>query len=241
MAGFPTKNETDYFFLGGNPHRSPRALLMPTVAMPIHAYPDRPHAVEGAHANSGIETGSRGKNVKKRISIAADPGFPESDIDRAQILNQVLALRVRYLASEGQNLFFVQIVSHAVAMDSWRFVIAPHPGRSPACRQPLERDIGGLRNCDQIGGTGRRSVRTFPLNRRARTDADLPRQLRAAQSEHFPRMPNAPPQGWRRMPASSDSAFHAKELLTPVRMTFILALLAVMSDTTTAFRDRRIY
>lgn len=92
--------------------------------MPICADPDRPHAVEGAYANCGIETGSRGKNVKKRISIAADSGFPQSGIDRTQVLNQVLALRVRYLAGEGQNLFFVQIVSHAVAMDSWRFMIA---------------------------------------------------------------------------------------------------------------------
>jgi hypothetical protein len=53
-----TKNEVLFLF-GRTLLRSPRAHPVPAVAMPVHADLDRPHAVEGAQANSRSSSDQR--------------------------------------------------------------------------------------------------------------------------------------------------------------------------------------
>jgi hypothetical protein len=102
-------------------------------------------------------------------------------------------------------------------------VIAVQTGHAPARGQPFEGNIGNFGYCYQIRRARQSSMRPFPLYRCAGTDADLARQLCPAQTQRFTRTLNAFPQRWGRMMASSDSSFHTKELLMPVRMTAILA------------------
>jgi hypothetical protein len=59
MARFPAKKPEQIAFLfDGILRRSPRALPVPAVAMPIHAGLDRPHAIEGAQVSKSLADSS---------------------------------------------------------------------------------------------------------------------------------------------------------------------------------------